>query len=110
MQSEFLAVACRAGFKVSGSSYTCNNSNLTFPLQETQEGKIDLPDDDPQLVHIMVHYLYHFDYDTKPQDKGIGFDGSVTNRDETDTNEPVTNVLVTHAKVYALAEKYLSVD
>ncbi|KAK3290210.1 uncharacterized protein B0H64DRAFT_349875 [Chaetomium fimeti] len=89
MQSEFLAVACRAGFK------------------ETQEGKIDLPDDDPQLVHIMVHYLYHFDYDTKPQDKGIGFDGSVTNRDETDTNEPVTNVLVTHAKVYALAEKYL---
>ncbi|KAJ4307337.1 hypothetical protein N0V88_000720 [Collariella sp. IMI 366227] len=55
----------------------------------------------------MVHYLYHFDYDTKPQDKGIGFDGSVTNRDETDINEPITNVLVTHAKVYALAEKYL---
>lgn len=44
----------------------------------------------------MVHYLYHFDYD-----------GPVMNRDDTDANELMTDVLVTHAKVYALAEKYL---
>jgi hypothetical protein len=55
----------------------------------------------------MVHYLYHFDYDAKPQDEGIDFDESGTNRTETDANEPIRDVLVTHAKVYALAEKYL---
>jgi hypothetical protein len=55
----------------------------------------------------MVHYLSHFDYELKPQDERIGFDGSVTNGDETDANEPMRDVLVTHAKVYALAEKYL---
>ncbi|KAK4107255.1 hypothetical protein N656DRAFT_785464 [Canariomyces notabilis] len=88
-QSKFLAAACRIG------------------LKEAQEGKIDLPDDDPRLVQIMVHYLYHFDYDVKPQYEGMGFDGSVTNRDETDANEPMRDVVVTHAKVYALAEKYL---
>ncbi|KAK4032501.1 hypothetical protein C8A01DRAFT_50721 [Parachaetomium inaequale] len=30
---------------------------------EAQNEKINLLDDDPRLVHIMVHYLYHFDYD-----------------------------------------------
>lgn len=43
----------------------------------------------------MVHYLYHFNYDAK-------VDGYKTN-----VNESAQGVFLTHAKVYALAEKYL---
>lgn len=34
-------------------------------------------------------------------------DGPETDGDGTDVNKPTRDVLVTHAKVYALAEKYL---
>lgn len=80
---------------------------LTLLIQETVEGKIDLADDDPSLVHIMVHYLYHFDYDLRLQHDHSYVDGSKTDGDGTDVTEPVRDPLVTHAKVYALAEKYL---
>lgn len=43
----------------------------------------------------MVHYLYHFNYDP-------GMDGH-----ETDVENPAEGPLYTHARVYALAEKYL---
>jgi hypothetical protein len=81
-QSDFFSAACRGTFK------------------EAQEGKIDLPDDDPRLVDIMVHYLYHFDYDV--QLHGVETDGHRTN-----DSEPGGGALLTHAKVYSLAEKYL---
>ncbi|KAK4171227.1 hypothetical protein QBC36DRAFT_305438 [Triangularia setosa] len=88
-QSEFFSTACRVGFK------------------ETQEGKFDLPDDDPRLVHIMVHYLYHFEYDVQLHHECGHFGGLETDGDGTDVSEPIRDVLVTHAKVYALAEKYM---
>ncbi|KFA53218.1 hypothetical protein S40293_10031 [Stachybotrys chartarum IBT 40293] len=88
-QSDFFSTACRAG------------------LKETQEGKVDLPDDDPRLVHIMVHYLYHFDYDIQLQYKRSHSDGLETDGDGTDVSEPIVDILVTHAKVYALAEQYM---
>ncbi|KAK3693262.1 hypothetical protein B0T22DRAFT_369871 [Podospora appendiculata] len=34
-------------------------------------------------------------------------DGLETNGDGTDVSEPIVDILVTHAKVYALAEKYM---
>jgi hypothetical protein len=81
-QSDFFSAACRGAFK------------------EAQEGKIDLPDDDPRLVDIMVHYLYHFDYDVQSH-------GLETDRHRTNDSEPGGGALLTHAKVYSLAEKYL---
>ncbi|KAK4245719.1 hypothetical protein C7999DRAFT_33934 [Corynascus novoguineensis] len=77
-QSEFFAAACRTSFK------------------EAQEGKVDLPDDDPRLVHIMIHYLYHFDYDLDLQPKQ-------TSPSAAEMDGP----LYTHASIYALGEKYL---
>ena len=55
----------------------------------------------------MVHYLYHFDYNLQLQYERSHLDGSETDGDGTDVNEPTRDVFVTHAKVYALAEKYL---
>ena len=55
----------------------------------------------------MVHYLYHFDYDLQLQYKRSHSDGLETDGDGTDVSEPIVDILVTHAKVYALAEKYM---
>ena len=55
----------------------------------------------------MVHYLYHFDYDVQLQSTYGHSDNPDTDGDGTDVHKPIRDVLVTHAKVYALAEKYL---
>ncbi|KAK4461260.1 hypothetical protein QBC42DRAFT_178888, partial [Cladorrhinum samala] len=85
-QSEFFSAACRGSFKAR---------------------KISLPDDDPRLIHIMVHYLCHFDYDIQLQHECFRLAPLETGRDGTNVNESVGDILLTHAKVYALAEKYL---
>ncbi|KAK4143077.1 uncharacterized protein C8A04DRAFT_12703, partial [Dichotomopilus funicola] len=87
-QSDFFAKACDAGFR------------------ETQEGRIDLSDHDPRLVQIMVHYLYNFEYDAQSQHESSPSPASETSGDGTVTKDTPEN-LVTHAKVYALAEMYL---
>lgn len=72
-KSAFFAAACRksSGFK------------------EAQTGTINLEDDDPDAVRMMIHYLYHFDYPI------------------VDTNVAVPDITPKlHAKVYALGEKY----
>ncbi|KAF4946276.1 hypothetical protein FGADI_11302 [Fusarium gaditjirri] len=51
------------------SSFFTAACNLNF--KEGQEGKIDLPDDDPEAVREMVYYLYHLDlkgHDFIPED------------------------------------------
>ncbi|AEO55663.1 hypothetical protein MYCTH_2050467, partial [Thermothelomyces thermophilus ATCC 42464] len=88
-QSEFFSTACRTSFKAS------------------EKGKIDLPDDDPQLVHIMIYYLYHFDYDIQLAHEQSHSEGSGPDVDRRDMNKPTGSVLATHARVYSLAEKYL---
>jgi cyanate lyase len=55
----------------------------------------------------MVHYLYHFDYDVRLQHERCHFDESEINGDVADIKEPIGDILVTHAKVYAFTEKYL---
>ncbi|KAL2166784.1 hypothetical protein VTG60DRAFT_2137 [Thermothelomyces hinnuleus] len=75
--------------------------------QEAGEGKIDLPDDDPRLVQIMIYYLYHFDYDIQLAHEQSHSEGSEPGVDRRDMNKPTGGVLATHARVYSLAEKYL---
>ena len=69
-QSDFFQSTCAGGFK------------------EAKENKIDLDDDDPQVVEAFIHYLYNFDY------------GEYTNR-QTDVVPIVLDV-----RMYAIAEKY----
>ncbi|EGZ70092.1 hypothetical protein NEUTE2DRAFT_68748, partial [Neurospora tetrasperma FGSC 2509] len=86
IQSEFFSAACRGSFKAR---------------------KIDLLDDDLRLIYIIVYYLYHFDYDVRLQHERSGFDGLEMDGYGTNVNEPAADALLTHAKIYALAEKYL---
>merc|ERR1712000_406646 len=94
---------------------------------------ITLPDDDPQAVKLMVHYLYHLDYPHQPDIKygflqnsqdaefTFGIDADITTgvlskkeakkKKSSKTLLPLNNIhkssnLVIHARVYALGEKY----
>ncbi|KAI0147301.1 hypothetical protein GGR57DRAFT_259153 [Xylariaceae sp. FL1272] len=77
-RSDFFAAACRGDFK------------------ENHEGIVDLPDDDPRAVEMMVYYFYHFRYDLA---------GTLAGDADTDAS-PMPSALVLHVLVYAIAEKY----
>ena len=94
-------------------------------------GQIDLPDDDPAIVRLMIHFFYHLDYIpvTSPEPGGSSnikretsadvddgendqrpskhrkLDKSGTKVEETAKEKPAS-FLSTHAKFYALGEEY----
>jgi hypothetical protein len=55
--------------------------------QEAQQHLVSLPDDNPHLVLIMLHYFYHFDYD--------------------DENRGDTPAILLNLKIFMLADKYM---
>ena len=57
-------------------------------MQEDKESKINLPDDDPQVVGAMMHYLYNFDY----SDYGIA--------------QSDVDAIVLDVRMFAIADKY----
>ncbi|KAI0103922.1 hypothetical protein GGR51DRAFT_522909 [Nemania sp. FL0031] len=89
-RSDFFAAACRSNMK------------------EARTGIIDLPDDDPYVVDMMVYYFYHLDY-LVPVSNGARTSDRMGSRDADDdavSSPPSYSDLVVHAKVYALAAKY----
>jgi hypothetical protein len=68
-RSSFFAAACRHG-KVSFSTskritskQIVKTKSLTSNGQEALTNKINLPEDDPELIQLMIDYLYRLDYD-----------------------------------------------
>ncbi|KAL1845947.1 hypothetical protein VTK73DRAFT_389 [Phialemonium thermophilum] len=75
-RSSFFRAACNGSFKVS----RCKRAEpkvwmgfmppftqlTTSGQQEARTGVIDLPDDNPAAVEVMVHYFYHLDYPAVP--------------------------------------------
>lgn len=59
---------------------------LTLP-SESQENSIELHDDEPEIVHTMLHFPYNFSYDN----------------DVADNDDPM---LVLHTKIFTIADKY----
>lgn len=60
---------------------------MTHVSQENGSKLINLPDDEPRVLQVLIHYVYHFTLDT--------------------TSRPVTSGLWTFlVHVYALADKY----
>lgn len=66
-QSEWFQKTCAGSWKV-GAQYSTDHTVRLMTVQEGQESKIELAEDDPQVVDAMLHYLYNFDYG----DYGIG--------------------------------------
>ncbi|KAF5007467.1 hypothetical protein FDECE_6205, partial [Fusarium decemcellulare] len=103
-------------------------------FQESQTGVINLPEDDPLAVKLMLHYLYHQDYSHEilagteasllsmapitPLDSSEDLSHREKRRRGSPTSLPLPPPVPTptlsglslHAKVYALAEKYAIED
>lgn len=84
LQSEYFSTACR-GFK------------------EAEKNRIDLQEDDPQAVQLMVYFFYHEDYGVTQN--------TPTKEDPIDIlGQPIvpqdSSQLDTHIKVHVLANKY----
>ncbi|KAI0815425.1 hypothetical protein GGR55DRAFT_628824 [Xylaria sp. FL0064] len=86
-QSDFFTAACGGGFK------------------EMREGIVDLPDDDPWAVKMMVDYFYHFEYDIQSVREPSQISSEATHASFGETSQ-IPSSLVLHTMVYALAEKY----
>ena len=56
-------------------------------FKETQERKVDLKEDDPSMVELMIKFFYTFGYDNPPAQSDI-------------------SLLGLHARVYTIADKY----
>ncbi|KAL2158848.1 hypothetical protein VTH06DRAFT_4040 [Thermothelomyces fergusii] len=88
-------------------------------FQEGSTGVVSLPDDDPQIVKLMLHYLYHLDYPRQPGatqgritvskaeiPDSLKYTGIVIARNDRVPKSFEEPNLSIHAKLYALAEKY----
>lgn len=60
-RSPFFAACCDGDFKV---GYSTSSQVLAHCLQEAKSGVVDLPDDDPLAVKMMIRYLYTGTYPT----------------------------------------------
>ncbi|KAI1502473.1 hypothetical protein F5X99DRAFT_427129 [Biscogniauxia marginata] len=77
--------------------------------KEGSSGTVELPEDDPYIVNIMIYYLYHLDYDASSLMRGTENTEDELTKDvfgAVFAPQPRSPALVLHAKVYALAEKY----
>ena len=113
-------------FVVAPSLLGLTESSETDRAKEASTGVVPLPDDDPQAVKLMIHYLYHLDYPhqsevhhglfNSSQDAEFTFDisdvaGATSKAKKKkqsfnfeDTPE-IPNLTI-HARLYALGEKY----
>ena len=72
------------------SEFIAGTATVKLPLTLLQKSKsrnIDLVDDEPEIVKIMLLYLYTFDYEVK-------------------TSRNSDTAMIIHACVYGLAHKY----
>jgi hypothetical protein len=110
-QSEFSRLACRKHTDSGGSFKGAQTGVVDLPSRkaninsaEHEDSKWDLDADDPKYVKLMFHYFYHLDYlevETAGIKEQVLFE---ENFDETHVlNE---GLLIDHAKMYAMADKY----
>lgn len=128
-RSDFFKAACNSFFKACIQLGLFQYSKL-IEYKEGQSDTIALPEDDPQAVKLMLHYLYTLDY---PHQQRVqhGFLDDLRNEEFSFTAEPAAQAtmkgkmdrikkntnnrvvdqscapnLVVHARLYALGEKY----
>ncbi|KAH6003989.1 hypothetical protein HBI39_022250 [Parastagonospora nodorum] len=76
-----LIITCKGDTYNVHKSIVCARSGFferaeNFPGKESSEGKIDLPEDEPVVVNLLIQYLYGGEYDPKLPDGGCS--GEVT--------------------------------
>ncbi|KAF2703730.1 hypothetical protein K504DRAFT_473736 [Pleomassaria siparia CBS 279.74] len=92
---------------------------IKFPGKESEEGKIDLPEDEPEIVKLLVQYLYEAEPKAKksaksltPQEEEVqrlksqGYSMIFPHTCKLEFGNCQADQLLTHAKMYEIADKY----
>lgn len=113
LRSDVLAATCRHSFKVLILVHTCEPRSAT--AQETSDGVISLPYDEPSVVDMMIQYFYRLDYRHSPDihhpsqlSENEAFDCLHQPSNESQDENIRSSGLLLHAKVYTLAERYIA--
>ncbi|EAT77701.2 hypothetical protein SNOG_14849 [Parastagonospora nodorum SN15] len=127
-----LIITCKGNTYNVHKSIVCARSGFferaeNFPGKESSEGKIDLPEDEPAVVNLLIQYLYGGEYDPKLPDGGCSAEVTeiqyTGDRDSyyhykfphtcgsngcAARNSPDGNAeqLLLHAKMYEIGDKY----
>ncbi|KAF4467548.1 btb poz domain-containing [Fusarium albosuccineum] len=83
-------------------------SSRTFGSQDTRPA-YNFYDDDPQAVDCLVQYFYHWDYNVSSHTRDARAETGVIYKEDTDSSPsdvPLSSDLISHVRVFALAEKY----
>ena len=86
------------------------NTNRHHYLKEAETGVITLPDDDPEIVKLMIDYFYTLDYSPSSGLRIAKGKKQVVPAGKEPVESPQgpdgTSHLITLAKMYAIADKY----
>ncbi|KAI4846408.1 hypothetical protein E4T44_05077 [Aureobasidium sp. EXF-8845] len=110
-QSEFFRLACRKHTDSGGNFKEAQNGVVDLPSRKLntnsakpEDFKWDLDAEDPKCVKLMIHYFYHLDYLEVETAKVKQKKRLEENFDE--THVLGEGLLIDHAKMYAMADKY----
>jgi hypothetical protein len=110
-QSEFFRLACRTHTGSGGQFKEAESGVIILPSREIDDESTESADfrwdadgEDPESVRLMIHYFYHLDYfedktaETKKQKR--------ENESFLRTYALKTGILIEHARMYAMGDKY----
>ncbi|KAM3526967.1 hypothetical protein MY4038_006583 [Beauveria bassiana] len=82
-------------------------ASLYLSRHEAEDGMINLPEEDPQALDLMIWQFYHQDYCVPPHEPITPPDGEESRDQVTEASKSGDDdcALLVHVKVYALAEK-----
>ncbi|KAI4915020.1 hypothetical protein J4E90_005057 [Alternaria incomplexa] len=78
---------------------------VKFGGKETEQGSVDLPEDEPAIVKLMMQYIYEGEYDPALPDNELGDSTKVPAHFPIPVG-PLPAQLMVHAKLYEIADKY----
>lgn len=96
-QSTFFLKAFEGGFKVGYYLSAPSKAADTERSKEGVTGTIDLKEDDPETIGMMVHWFYKGDYVAHPKNIYVTHHANTT---------LVVIVLIAHLNIHAIADKY----
>ncbi|KAI4659342.1 uncharacterized protein J4E78_005769 [Alternaria triticimaculans] len=89
---------------------------VKFGGKETEQGSVDLPEDEPAIVKLMMQYIYEGEYDPALPDSGLSSSiqpevtaSSTPTASQSRNPLPIpgsSTQLMVHAKLYEIADKY----
>lgn len=105
-RSDFFATACWGEFKVKVNRWSRRAKTDRLISQEAQSHCIDLPEDLPTAVEIMLQYLYGLDYTVKAHREYLGHFYPIAFTDGDNLRRSSSLQLLANVHMYSMGDKY----